>query len=209
MVLKYADLKLLWGRAAGRCSICKAKLVEEKTSDSGVYTIGERAHIVAEDPEGSRGRSILGIEDRNSYYNMILLCPTCHTKIDNNAGDYPVEVLHVLKARHEMWGTQTLTDQLEPVLDSCWRASDLIDTADHFKVLISFIHSSVPENQAEHFFTAFYEMLAFDMPLAGFDNDLRQGLAEILAVLAYGNLEHNDYWVGNKLKYGGYLIRLM
>lgn len=53
------DLKLLWGRAAGRCSICRIELSQEKQFATEIFPIGEHAHIVAEQEKGPRGESIL------------------------------------------------------------------------------------------------------------------------------------------------------
>jgi hypothetical protein len=86
---------------------CRTKLIESSTSGSN-FPIGEQAHIIAEDTNGPRGNSILSIDERNSFFNLILLCPNCHSKIDKNADDYPVERLHMIKAEHEEWVRNTL-----------------------------------------------------------------------------------------------------
>lgn len=103
MSIGLPDTKLLWGRAGGICSICKIKLSEDKKSSNEAFPFGEQAHIVAEEPAGPRGKSPLSLEERNSYHNLILLCPTCHTKIDKAPDEYPVEILHQLKSKHECW----------------------------------------------------------------------------------------------------------
>jgi len=86
-------LKLLWGRAAGRCSICKIIVTADKESVTDAYPFGENAHIVAEKPGGPRGDDGLSESLRNNYLNLILLCPTCHTKIDKAPEDFPPERL--------------------------------------------------------------------------------------------------------------------
>jgi hypothetical protein len=112
MSISQKDIKLLWGRAANRCAIptCRIKLTQNKDTKSESIVLGEQAHIVAEEPKGARGKSILSTEERNSYYNLILLCPTHHTMIDNNPEDYPVEKLHLIKAQHELWVDETLSE---------------------------------------------------------------------------------------------------
>lgn len=104
MSISQKDIKLLWGRAASRCSFpnCRVKLTQDKNSVCESLLIGEQAHIVAEEKNGSRGDSVLSISERNSYYNLILLCPTHHTIIDNNPEDYPIDKLHIIKAQHEL-----------------------------------------------------------------------------------------------------------
>ncbi len=108
MGITLRDIKLLWSRAAGRCSICRILLTQESTHGNDVYPVGEQAHIVAESKNGPRGDSIISPDERNSYYNLILLCPTHHTEIDNNHFDYPVEKLHIIKQAQEMWVLEAL-----------------------------------------------------------------------------------------------------
>ena len=103
MSIGLPDTKLLWGRAGGLCSICQIKLSEDKKSSSGAFPFGEQAHIVGEEEGGPRGESKLSLGERNCYHNLILLCPTCHTKIDKATEEYPVEILHQLKSKHELW----------------------------------------------------------------------------------------------------------
>jgi hypothetical protein len=107
------DIKLLWGRAASLCSLCRRRLAEDKKSVTDTFHVGEQAHIVAEEREGPRGMSILTTAERNSYHNLILLCPTCHTLIDNNVEDYPVEKLHMIKAEHELTVERTLVGNVD------------------------------------------------------------------------------------------------
>jgi HNH endonuclease len=95
------DTKLLWGRAGAKCAICRSRLGQ--ITDAGKPALlGEAAHIVAERTDGPRGTSILDINERNSYFNLMLLCPTCHTLIDKDPLAYPPERLHMLKAQHEL-----------------------------------------------------------------------------------------------------------
>ena len=51
-----------------------------------------------------------------------MLCPSCHTTIDKNIEDYPVEKLHFLKSEHELWVEQTLSK----TKDLKQHASDMI-----------------------------------------------------------------------------------
>ena len=58
----------------------------------------------------ARGKSLLSDSERNSYHNLILLCPNDHTKIDSNADDWPVEKIHQLKSEHELWVSDRLSN---------------------------------------------------------------------------------------------------
>lgn len=115
MAISQKDIKLLWGRAASRCAFpdCRAKLTQDKSAVSDSVLIGEQAHIVAEESDGPRGESRLPLAERNSYYNLILLCPTHHAMIDKNPEDYPVEKLHIMKGKHETWVEESLSETLD------------------------------------------------------------------------------------------------
>jgi len=124
MAIKEKDIKLLWGRAGGKCSFseCRRKLCEDKKANNEAFPVGEQSHIVAEEQDGPRGKSVLTIEERNSYPNLILLCPTHHTLIDKNIEDYPVEKLHLIKRQHELYIEQTTSQ----IVDAHAQAAELI-----------------------------------------------------------------------------------
>ena len=91
---------MLWGRAAGICSnpTCKRDLTR-LVKPGGAYVVGEMAHVIARSPTGPRGKAGGG---SNSYDNLILLCPTCHTDIDKSpVGTYSEEMLFTWKSGHE------------------------------------------------------------------------------------------------------------
>lgn len=100
------DSQMLWRLAAFRCSYygCNIELVKEEKG--GI--LGEMAHIVADSEDGPRGRSELPMEARNLYSNLILLCPTHHTEIDNNDNEWTIAKLHQMKQEHEGWVNERL-----------------------------------------------------------------------------------------------------
>lgn len=61
--------------------------------------IGEMAHIIGFKQDAARGLAVHEFD--NSYENLILLCPTCHTKVDAAPQVYTVEKLHELKSAWE------------------------------------------------------------------------------------------------------------
>ena len=67
------DIKMLWGRAAGRCSYPQCQIECIAFVSDTPFIIGEMAHIVAKAPSGPRGIPSCG---DNTYDNLILLCPT-------------------------------------------------------------------------------------------------------------------------------------
>lgn len=99
MTIPEKDSKILWARAAGICSRpgCFTELT--RLVASGAYTVGEMAHVIAEAKDGPRGD---GVGGNNTYSNLILLCPTCHTHVDKApAGEFPEEELLEWKVSHE------------------------------------------------------------------------------------------------------------
>jgi hypothetical protein len=99
---------MLWGRAAGRCSICRTMLVVDRTENDGEALVGEMCHIVAESVDGPRGRSPLTGAKRDEYDNLILLCPNHHAEIDGQPEAFTVERLKSIKAEHERWVQNSL-----------------------------------------------------------------------------------------------------
>lgn len=93
--------KILWARAGSTCTLCRQQLIRI-TELGKPALLGEAAHIIAEREDGPRGTNILDLSERDSYFNLILLCPTCHTAVDKDPGAYPPEKLHMLKAQHEI-----------------------------------------------------------------------------------------------------------
>src|SRR5215831_10466281 len=128
MSITAKDLKVLWSRAAGRCSICRIVLTHDSLHRSESYPVGEQAHIVAESENGPRGQSILLPEERDSYFNLILLCPTHHREIDTRAGCislYGIATMHKPATNvglHD--GIERLFDRLEQRLNGpCLRTA--------------------------------------------------------------------------------------
>jgi hypothetical protein len=107
------DIKLLWGRAGNRCSICRRELTEDKRAATASIILGEQAHIVGEKVSAARWRNTLADDEREGYHNKILLCPTCHTRVDKNEEDFPIEKLHILKSQHELWVRNTLCSDVD------------------------------------------------------------------------------------------------
>jgi hypothetical protein len=130
MSIGLPDTKLLWGRSGGLCNICKIKLSEDKKTSNEAFPFGEQAHIVAEEEDGPRGKSLLTLDQRNSYHNLILLCPTHHTIIDKSPEEHPVEMLHQIKSQHELWFEKSrvsAADKVKQANDYIY--ADIVDTA--------------------------------------------------------------------------------
>lgn len=111
MTIQQKDQKILWGRAAGRCSICRKNVIRDASEAvaSKATLFGENCHIVGESENGPRGNSKLLEQDRNRYPNLILLCANHHAEIDQDPEIWPIERLHQIKADHEVWVETQLT----------------------------------------------------------------------------------------------------
>jgi hypothetical protein len=120
-------IKMLWGRAANRCAICRTELVMDRTGTDDESVVGEIAHIVARDEDGNtaaRAVNLLStleqeeyrnqIEHRNKYGNLILLCRIHHKQIDDQPNTYNVKKLLELKSNHELWVKSSL-DGYDPL----------------------------------------------------------------------------------------------
>lgn len=103
MAITLKTHKILWGRAANRCALCKTELVENATDTDDESIIGEECHIVAKKPDGPRGQSPLTSEERDKVSNLILLCNKHHKIIDGQTNGYSVEKLQEIKKLHEDW----------------------------------------------------------------------------------------------------------
>jgi HNH endonuclease len=113
MSIKEKDIKLLWGRGGNRCALCQRELSSDSFFSSDAFPLGEQAHIVAKEAQGPRGESILTPEERDSYSNLILLCPTHHSLIDKSESDYPPAKLHIIKSSHELWVQSKLAEIID------------------------------------------------------------------------------------------------
>jgi hypothetical protein len=93
--------KILWGKAGGRCSICRVQVVGEGTDADDPSVFGEEAHIVARSPGGPRASHYAG--DIDGYDNLILLCSKHHKQVDDQVNTYTVDRLLEIKHDHEAW----------------------------------------------------------------------------------------------------------
>lgn len=98
MALSLPDTKLLWGRAAGRCSRDGCGCDLTRSNQGQHYILGEQAHVTGQSPAGPRPIQQGGPD---TYDNMILLCPTCHTEIDKKPDLFPQDMLLAWKKKHE------------------------------------------------------------------------------------------------------------
>ena len=105
-------LMKLWAISGGRCQFagCNRRLYKDDlTWDE--FNNSNIAHIVAASPDGPRG-SELSHELSDKLENLMLLCPSCHKRIDSNPIKYTVDFLRKMKCEQERKG-QDLLDSMD------------------------------------------------------------------------------------------------
>lgn len=214
------DIKLLWGRAASRCSICRVELSQDGKMHAGSFVLGEQAHIVGEKEDAARGKSQLTEEERNSYHNIILLCPTHHTEIDKNEIDWPIEKLHLTKSKHELWVRETLGDASDTkLLAKQIAVTSIIDAAvdlcrlEDWKVWTS--HALAPDphwaSDLPDMIFEFRQRVAAAIWPSDFD-ELQRATTTFAILLhaaaskfmEHSRYENNSYWPHKFYKAGGF-----
>lgn len=109
--IKLKDSKILCTKSGNRCAIpdCRQILVIEGNKNDPASLVAIMAHIKGEKPgkdnksSSARYDETMADIERNSYENLILVCPSCHKKIDDQPNTYTVEQLHRIKKEHEEW----------------------------------------------------------------------------------------------------------
>ncbi|MBS6792334.1 HNH endonuclease [[Ruminococcus] lactaris] len=94
--------KALYMESAGYCENpnCNCSLLP--LFESGrISNIVELAHIIGQKIHGHRGFAELELSERDTLKNILTLCPTCHTLIDKNEEEYPIELLYQWKEQHK------------------------------------------------------------------------------------------------------------
>lgn len=187
MSIPQKDVKLLWGRAANRCAICRVVLTSNTRTGSVSSVIGQQAHIVAEEADGPRGNSVLTIEERNCYHNLLLLCPTHHSLIDKNVDEYPVETLYSIKSRHELWVEETLGREDVRSSSDIVPIEDILELLGELRPLLLWLHRIVPREVAPKFLASLQGFwYSYNIAHENIDDRLSGALDCLLRPLAAG-----------------------
>ena len=157
MPISIKTQKMLWGRAASRCSFpeCRRQLVLDATETDDESLVGEACHIIAHELGGPRGDSPLTEDQRDKYGNLILLCRVHHKQVDDQPLTYTPERLLDFKTDHERWVHDSLEDfdaqkqfddeQYAGLIDEWVSRSDF----DNWLAFSSWILTAVPEISEE------------------------------------------------------------
>lgn len=122
MSASYPTKIMLAMKSGNKCALveCRKSLVFDG-ENAKPAVIGEAAHIYGENAgtkakkASARYKEDMTDEERNHLYNLIYLCPTCHTKIDKQEEDYPAERLFKIKEEHENWIVTQLDEQMSEI----------------------------------------------------------------------------------------------
>lgn len=100
-VPKLRELQL-YVAAAGLCQMpsCRENVLVHVPTLTPI-NLGEKAHIISFERAGPRGYHPSRPIDIHNTANLMLLCPSCHKLVDENAGEYPVGKLLRYKGDHE------------------------------------------------------------------------------------------------------------
>ncbi len=100
-------LKELYAKSGNICAFpgCSCELLFDKIN------LSEICHIQGLNPDSARHNPKLSDTEANCIENLILLCPTHHSLVDQNPSEYTVEYLKEMKDSHESWVAQQLHSQ--------------------------------------------------------------------------------------------------
>lgn len=90
--------RLSWHLTDGNCCMCKTYIGFFEDDEF----IGEFAHINDLQKATTRYDENLDIEYKNSKENLLVLCPSCHTKIDKQSQNYSTCDLYKIKNEYEL-----------------------------------------------------------------------------------------------------------
>lgn len=184
-------VKLLWGLSGNACSMpdCRRSLIAEKTDSDPPKPIGDMAHIAGQKSGSARHDESMSDAERDAFDNLILLCPSCHDKIDKQQNTYTVERLHCIKADHLKWVMKTIASvapdvgfpELEVAADYI-ASGQAVDTDSYASI-------AVKDKISRNAFTERVEGM------------IKAGLSRSNEVRSYLD-EHTDARLGDKLREG-------
>lgn len=210
MAISGGTRKTLWTRARNECAFpgCLQTLTEDvsdaQSNVSKIVVVGEEAHIRARSVGGPRYDA--DYSDVDEYENLVLMCPTHHTKIDaNNGSGYAVKTLLKMKADHER--NQVLREELQATLRAYLGDRYAAENTVQFQqvdlrgpsVDTMFVDVPVGVRRNGSTLTAFFEDIAETAPG---DTDELERSSGFVVTGATQALLHPD-WEGNAVLVGG------
>jgi hypothetical protein len=181
-----SQIKLLWGKSFGRCAMCKLKLIKSM-EDGKEYSVGKMAHIQGENPGSARYNPNMTDEERSSYDNLILLCPTHHETIDKDEHQYTAEKLKKIKNEHEKWAEDSLRSHVPEI------------TFAELEVIIKYLTSAAIPVEDNLTIVPPKEKMKKNNLSPGIGNLITMGLSQVRLVENYLN-KHPDIQFAARLK---------
>lgn len=124
-----STIKRLFAVSGNNCAFpkCPLPLVDEK---SGKVT-GRICHIKARSAGGARYDDNQTDDERNSFENLMLLCPIHHDVIDSDEDSYTAERLHKINFDHKkaFQNGQEASDEVVGMLTSNSQNAEIISTS--------------------------------------------------------------------------------
>lgn len=192
MAISIPNQKKLWGKSGGRCAICKNELIDQNSSSTTSENIlsGEMAHICGEKEGSARFDPTVDETKRSLENNLILLCPTDHTKIDKDENKYIVENLRKIKQEHETWVQDAIREQMPNI------------TFAELEVTINYlIKNTETQDDDSTTFIKPKEKIVKNSLSAEIENLIKTGMSRVKEVKAYLNT-NPDMYFADKLKNG-------
>lgn len=180
--------KIVYGRDAGRCSLCKCELIREG-EDSKLFHIGKIAHIEGEKPGSARYNINSDDKYRNSPKNLMLACPTHHEEIDIDTSTFTVEELAKKQKIHIGWVNRQLSQGL------------VSTTFEELAVTIKYIISSPSDGKEDFNITKPLQKINRNNLSEETANLITMGMARVGLVKEYLN-SNPDVHFADRLKTG-------
>lgn len=106
-----ADRRHIIGRSGGCCNRCREPLFIEGEFGERAR-IGDDAHIIASSDIGPRGDESISPDSLANAGNLILLCKTCHSMVDQQPLEFPASQLLDIRDQHYEWVERSLGSRI-------------------------------------------------------------------------------------------------
>ena len=104
VAVSVSTLKILFTLSGNRCAAprCKNGLVVDQSDEGDARAVvGFVAHIIASSARGPRADPNFPLDQLDAEPNLLLLCGSCHSKVDNQPLKYSPDTLRKWKRKHE------------------------------------------------------------------------------------------------------------
>ena len=108
LALSTETKRRLWAESGGYCQ--RPECPNYLFPDESEVDFAEMAHIVAATTGGARDvdKKEMSETDRAHHSNIAVLCANCHTVVDKDPDNHPIDMMRAWKARHQQALEQAL-----------------------------------------------------------------------------------------------------